>query len=543
MCLPRSTNTGDIPSSRRRILTQLALADQQYDILAALRGLRGKATIGDAVAATGLSQNDVEAGLKALLESHRGHLAVTDSGEILYEFDPRLIRRGTEPLLARVKRSGWALFTKAFKAWIVIMLVVYFAVFVALVVAALLAGQRGGGRRSGNIFRGRGGRGGMPNFWLWYWIWGPRWRLGRPYYGHRWERTLQKDDKVPFYKKVFAFVFGPDRPQPTQQQLDRGSLRLIRARRGVVSTAELVEHTGIPAAEAEEEMARLVGTYGGEPLVSPKGELAYAFPPLLLSAHGRIKAREPNPAWMRLEYPVEVTGNTAGANALVAGINGFNLLAAATAPWFIFPRLGISGPVAAVFLIIVPVVFSLSFFAVPALRMLGVRRENRRRRRQNVRRVILGQVYADALGAESGVTAEALHTGTVARLPDQAVSRADVDAALHAMAAEWDAAVEPDEQGRMVYRFPSIRRAVEASELLRRSLRLDEQATGAVVFSTADTSLEASSRDLEEFDRALERGEVDLAAYAPSSDRIGFEADYEAVAFEEELRGKGVINA
>lgn len=525
-------------------MTQLALADHQYDIMAALRNLKGNATVGDVVAATGLATREVDAGLKALLESHRGHLAVTDSGELLYQFDARLIRRGTEPVLARMKRKLWSLFTKGFKAWIVVMLVVYFVVFVVLVIAALVAGQRGGGnRRTPNIFGGRRSSGGLPNFWLWYWIWGPRWRIGRPYYGHRWERTLDRDDKVPFYKKVFAFVFGPDRPNPTQKQLDRGSLRLIRARKGVVSTAELVEHTGLPAHEAEEEMARLVGTYGGEPVVSPKGELSYAFPPLMVSAHGRVTAREPNPAWMRLEHPQELTGNTAGANAAVIGMNAFNLLAAATAPWFIFPRLGMGGPLAFAFLVLIPVIFSMSFFAVPAARMLGVKRDNRRRMRDNIRRVILGQVYRDALGAQAGLTREHLHEEVSARLPKQKVLRRDIDRAVDDLAAEFDADVAPDEEGRMVYTFPAVRREVEASELMRRSMRLEDQVTGGVVYSTADTALEAGERELEAFDRALASGEVDLGGYVPSTDRVGFEADYELVAFEEELAGMGIVDA
>jgi len=294
-------------------VSTLAVAERQSDVLSALRSLGGKATVGDVVAATGLPATDSQASLKQLLETHQGQLAVSDSGELLYHFDEKLIRRGTEPLLARVKRRAWDLFSRVFKAWIVIMLVVYFVVFVILVLAALFANQQGGNRRSGGWGgRGRRGGGGLPigNLWFWYWIWGPRWYLGRPYYGRRWERTLPKDDKVPFYKKVFAFVFGPDRPRPTQQQLDRGTLRLIRARGGVITTAELVEHTGLPVEEAESEMGRLVGAYDGEPTVSPDGELAYSFPSVMLSAHGQVTAREPNPSWMRLEYPLDLTGNT-----------------------------------------------------------------------------------------------------------------------------------------------------------------------------------------------------------------------------------------
>ena len=49
----------------------------------------------------------------------------------------------------------------------------------------------------------------------------------------------------------------------------------------VLTTAELVEHSGKTFPEAEQEMARLLGAYGGEALVSPDGELVYAFPEIM----------------------------------------------------------------------------------------------------------------------------------------------------------------------------------------------------------------------------------------------------------------------
>ncbi len=528
-------------------MSTLELADRQYDILAALRRLGGTATVGDVVAATGLATEDSRTALKSLLESHRGHLAVTDSGELLYEFDPKLIERGTEPWLARFKRRAWSLFAKAFKAWIVVMLVVYFVIMVVLVLMALFANQQGGGnnRRGGGWGGGRGRQGGGgifpgPNLWFWYWIWGPRWYIGRPYYGHRWERTLDKEDKVPFYKKVFAFVFGPDRPRPTPQQLDRTTLRLVRARNGVISTADLVEHTGLSVPEAEEEMGRLVGSYDGEPLVAPNGELAYAFPSLMLSAHGRVAGREPNPAWMRLEYPLELTGNTAGANALVGGMNAFTLVAGATAPWFIFPRLHIAGPAAFVGLVVVPVVFSLAFFAIPGLRMLGVVRENRKRRKRNIRRVVLGMVYADALGGGTGVTVEDAVEHVSSRL-EQKVEQRKVKAVLHELAAEFDADVEPDADGRLRFRFPEIRRQFVGAETVRHQQDLESKKLGEVVYDTGDTAAQADERDQKAFDRQL--AEADLTSYLPSPDQVGFEADWEAVAFDDEMRRRGLVQA
>jgi hypothetical protein len=510
-------------------LATLALAEHRHDILGALRSLRGRATVGDVVAATGLGTDQAEAGLKSLLESHRGHLAVSDSGELLYEFDPRLIRRGTEPALVRLRRSAWKAFTSGFKAWIVITLVVYFVIFVALVIAALLASQsrEGGGRRGG--WGGRGHRH-LPlgDFWILYWIWGPRWRLGRPYYGHRWERTLDKDDRVPFYKKVFAFVFGPDRPHLTPRDLDRDILRLIRARRGVLTTPELVQQTALPLPAAEEEMGRLVGTYGGEAVVSPRGELAYSFPGLMTSAHGRVRARKPAPAWMHLEPPRELTGNTAGANAAVVGINAFNLVAAATAPWFIFPRLGIGGPVAFVGLVVVPVIFSLLFLAVPGLRMLGVARDNRLGRRRNMRRVLVGLVYRDALKRGRGVTEDEALSHVRQHLAG--ASREIVVSELHRLAAELDADVVVGPNGEPVFRFPKLKDRMSEGQAVRRSLRLDERDVGDIVYSTGDSDQEAAERDLRAFDRALSEASEEVARLAPEIEEVRFEHDWEKLS-------------
>ena len=522
-------------------LSTLALAEQQADTLSALRSLGGRATLGDVVSATGLATADAQASLRSLLETHHGHLAVSDSGELLYRFDPGLIRRGTEPLLARLKRTSWDWLTRVFKVGIAVMLVVFFVIMVALVLAALFAGNRSGGnRRSGGWGGGRhrhGGGFGIPNFWLWYWLWSPRWTLGRPYYGQRWERTLPKEDKPPFYKRVFAFVFGPDRPRPTQQQLDRSTLQLIRARNGVGTTAELVEHDGLAQPKAEDEMGRLVGAYDGEPVVSPDGRLAYAFPSLMMSAHDRIAAKEPRPAWMRLEVPREVTGNAVASNAGIIAMNGFTLVASATAPWFIFPRLGLGGPAAFVGLVLIPLIYSLLFFAFPAVRALGVKRENRARRRRNVRRVLLGLVFDESVGKTGGVTVDRAKAHVDATLEEEA-SLAEVKDALERIATEFDADVSPDEEGKLVYRFPSIGADFAAAERVRRSLKLESRRPGDIVFDTGDTATQADARDQAAFDREVSAG--DLKGYVPAPDRVDYQEDFEVIAFEEELRGRSM---
>ncbi|MCK5650483.1 MAG: hypothetical protein KAJ42_03855, partial [Gemmatimonadetes bacterium] len=320
-------------------------------VLRALRKPRGRVTLGDAVAATGLPSHEVEATLRALLETRRGHLEVGERGTLVYRFDPRLIQRDAEPFFSRFARRSWAVFKEAFKVWTVLMLVVYFVVFVALLLAAIVASQsKGGGRGRGRgISLGRRGIGGFPNLWIWYFFWSPGWGWRRPYYGHRWERrygSAKGKTKIPFIKKVFSFVFGPDIPRPTQAQRDRGVIRLIRARRGVLTAAELVQHSGLPLDAAEEEMARLMAEYDGDVRVTGQGVLTYVFPELMVSAKGAVSEREPDPAWRRLEPDESVTGNEKTPNALIGGMNGFNLVAAISAPWFIFPQLGLGGPLA-----------------------------------------------------------------------------------------------------------------------------------------------------------------------------------------------------
>jgi hypothetical protein len=497
-------------------------------VLGALRTLQGRATVGDVVAATGLSRDDAEGSLRGLLESHDGHLQATEAGELIYVFDRSLIRRDHVAWATRLRESILGALTWSFKAWIVVMLVAYFVLFVVLVVAALLAVMSRGSR--GRRYR-PGGRVRIPSGWLFYLFWTPRWRYGRPYYGRRYrpsQRQHTEEPKPPFYKKVFAFVFGPDEPQPTQVQRDRPILQLIRARRGVLSTSELVQHTGLPLPQAESEMGRLMATYAGDVRVSRDGELVYPFPELMMSAHGPVRSAQPEPAWRRLENTRLLTGNERKDNALVAFLNGFNLLAAATAPLFIFPTLGIGGALAEAGLVYVPVVFSALFFAIPLARSVAVARENRARRLRNARKVLLGAVFQSALSGRSGLSEASALRHVEKVLGSSRPAAPLVRNALHGVASEFEADVHAGNGEGLVFSFPRILSHFRASEELRSRLRLEDSSVGEVVYSSADTPEEAHARDLARFDR-------ELAGYVGAPERIGYLDDFELLDFDREL--------
>ena len=479
----------------------------------ALRRLKGRATVGDVAAATGLAANRAETALRELLEMHRGHLEVGERGDLVYSFDPRLIRRDAVPFWTRVRERAWSVFKAGFKIWIVAMLVIYFLVFVALMIAALLANNRDG---DGGGFGGGERRGGrhvhFPNFWLWYMIWSPNWGWGRPYYGDRYgrrpSRRGERPQGPPFYKKVFAFVFGPDRPEVRPERRDREFLRFIRARRGAVSAADLVQATGLPMEEAESELARLMAAHDGDVEVTEDGTLVYVFPSLMVSAHGEVREREIPVAWRRLEPKLPLTGNSAGSNAAIIGINTFNLAAAASAPWFIFPRLGIGGPAAEIGLIWIPVIFSMAFFAVPLLRAPGVWRENARRAARNVRKAILGLVSRASLAKEGPAPVELEEARSLLRnSPHGAAFRtSDVTGVLDRLVAEFDGEVEVTAEGSTRFRFPGFRHAMEAANRLRARLGLGSGGVGRIVYASDDDGAAQGDRDLESFDRELEAG-------------------------------------
>lgn len=496
---------------------------EERSVRQALRGLRGRATVGDVVEATGLARDEAESTLKGLLAAYQGHMEVGEHGDLVYRFDPALIRRDHVSAWVRLWEGAKAWLTKAFKVWIMLMLVVYFVVFVVLVIAAFVAIMSRGNDDRGWGGGGRRGRGGHFHIPIWWWFWGPRYGRHRHYYGTRY---VKKGDKVPFYRKVFAFVFGPDRPQLTQAQRDRSLIRLIRARRGVLTSTELVQHAGTPLPEAEDEMARLMGAYDGDVHVSDEGVIFYSFPELMVSAHGPVTAREPAPAWRRLERPLELTGNAKKDDMLVAGLNGFNLVAAALAPGFIFPALQIGGPLAWTGLVGVPLVFSALFFGIPLVRRVRLRRENARRERRNVRRLLEGAVFEGAL-LERSVSPreayEAVRQG-LGRDPGEALVRDE----LNALAAEFEADVMAAEDGTLRFRFPRIRTAFLAAARARKRLALETRTVGDIVYSSADDEARAGERELAEFDK-------ELAGYVAAPRRVEYFDEMDLAAFDQEL--------
>jgi hypothetical protein len=437
-------------------------------MLAALRGRGAKLTRADAMAASGLPEDEAARALTVLLKEYRSHLSATASGELLYQFDPAFTRRDAVPWRERaaaVADTLWRGFTFLFKIAIVATLVGYFTLFVAMMVAFIFARSASDRDEDGPSF-GIG-----PLLWFWGWDAGPA------SYGRRPARAALTAPRAPFYKRVFAFVFGPPAPKVDPLEDEKRIVAHIRAGRGRIAPVDLVRLMGWTFPRAEEEATRLMVDYGGEPEVTDDGVVVYVFKALRRTA-GEASEPDDAPGWApeRLEPTPPLTGNEPGTNALIGIFNGFNLLA----PFWIVPafeaRLQVSLASWQFLLVDFPLAFSAVFFAVPLGRWVKARLEARARTRRNDRRRLIGRIFATVeLGLGASPREELAPTPALAALLDREL-----------ISLGGDVAADPDARGRVGYTFPRINQEMAALARVRAAAPALERDAGAVVFSSAD---------------------------------------------------------
>jgi hypothetical protein len=429
----------------------------------ALRGRGGKLTRADAIVASGLPDEEAGRALTVLLKEYRSHLSATETGELLYEFDPSFARRDAIPWRERaaaVAARLWKGFTVLFKVAIVATLIGYFALFVAMMVALVFA-------RSSSDRDDDGGGFGFDGL-LWFWGWDTGW--GGSGYGRPARRARSKP-RAPFYKRVFAFVFGPPAPAVDPLADEKRIAAYVRNHEGRIAAVDLVRLMGWSFPRAEEEVTRLMVDYGGEPEVTDDGVVIYTFKALRKTA-GRAGTDESPPCWAseRLEAARPLTGNEPATDGLVALFNGFNLLA----PFWVVPafeqRLHVSLAGWQFLFRDFPLAFSAVFFAIPAGRWIKARVEASRRRARNDRRRLLGRIFALA-GA--GRREELAPTPELGALLDREL-----------VSLGGDVATEPDDQGRILYTFPRIDEELAALAKARAAAPVAERDAGEIIFSS-----------------------------------------------------------
>jgi len=459
-------------------------------------------TVADASVRSGLALRDAEAGLTWLASEYRGQYRVTEAGDLVHVFPHGFTKPWeTKETVGRwVARAGSVLAAAGrlvVRAWLLIAIVGYALAFVAIGIA--LSSARGSDRDDGpgsSIFAGLLRLVAEAAWWTFH----PFSPLA--YYRHdpyavpspraqRRMRAAAEAEEVPHYEKVNRFVWGPPAPAIDPHAERARVLAEVRALRGRISLADVMRVTGLPRAEADPLMARLMLDHDGTVEVSEGGGIFYRFEALRKTASTDGAAAErPAPAWQRPTVLRPLTGNTFGANLGVAALNGFNLLAGL---WAIAndvtlanlarmldrtqPYVPVPGGVPLV-LGVIPVVFSAALFALPAARALWRRREQRALDDEKARLGVLREVVTHAAKGEA-VDDAALRTAVRVATGREPTSRE-----VSVRVAEFGGDAVVSEAGEVRYRFAEMEADAAAAAGDREAATEDEAGIGKVVFAS-----------------------------------------------------------
>jgi hypothetical protein len=473
-------------------------------------------TVADASVASGLPLRDAESGLHWLTSEFRGHLRVTEDGDLVHVFPngftkPWETREATWRVLSAIGRGILGAGRFIVRAWLLIAMIAYALLFVAVIIGLTFA--RGSSDRDDGV--GAHLLGGLVRaiadalFWTFH-PWSPL------YIGHgdgfasqaRQQRAMRGRDpnEVPFYEKVNRFVFGPTAPPVEPHAVRTRILEEIRAQKGRIGLADVMRVTGLPREEADPLMARLMLDHEGTVEVAEQGGIIYRFEGLRRTAESQAQTAQapsiahayparPRAAWETPAKLPPLTGNPGGSNFAIGALNAFNLIASAVAiakgltlanlfllltyhpprgaPPLVLPNDGVP-----IVLGVIPLVFSLAIFALPVVRALMRLRAEKKVALENARLAILREVLTRAPKKEP-VPDEALRVAYRVATGSDPTSK-EITARVVDLGGDVD--VGPD--GEVRYRFADLEAEAEALEDERAHASPKEAQLGRVVFAS-----------------------------------------------------------
>jgi hypothetical protein len=466
-------------------------------------------TVADAAAKSGLALRDAERGLTALVSEYRGHLRVSDEGDLVYVFPAGFtkpweagdaVRSG----LRKVKRAAAGVARFVVRAWLTIAIFAYVATFLAVLLGLTLAKQGDrddlpGASLFGALFRVLAD--------ALFWTFHPFSPLAIEPYGAGYARARRPRDETPFYEKVNRFVFGPPPPAEDPRESERRIVAEIRAKKGRVGLADVMRVTGLSRTQADGIMARLMLDYDGGrervrsgrhrvPLPGPsKDRRRRPLPTRPRARVGPPRGRAPahgQRRWCELPHrrAERVQPRHGGLRALGEPHARAHLqhLEMVRHPELDIAPLGYDG--VPIVLGLVPLVMSLAVFVLPVVRALGRPLAERAVAKENGRRALLREVL-EATRKGEGVSASRLRAAW-SRASGGPVDDAELTRVVVELGGDVD--LEAAEKVRVAdpsadpvrYRFAELELEAEAVDEERAFAKESERKVGKVVFTSED---------------------------------------------------------
>jgi hypothetical protein len=481
--------------------------DNAYQkIVNTLKQKKKGVTAADVCAATALPLQTVRSLLPKTADEYGGNLKVTQSGEILYSFPNGFTSRyrGFNAGIKKAARffSGAlkAVLVFLFKAWIMLMLIGYFTLFLALAVASVVLSVVVQSKSSN---RGRGSvRVSSGLFQVLWRIWFVN-EITRPRYG-RYPNvpvTQNKEKGRAMHKSVFSFVFGDGDPNKDfEDQENKAIIFYIQANRGVISLAEYMAFSGKDSMEANEAIIAFCSKYSGSPEVTDEGTLVFRFDDLLLRANTsgfselsppvkQLKTFSFNKKSMNVWFIVINAANLIFGsyflyNAVNTGLLVTEIHYQAASYLYAFTHLMMNffteNPhvFISIALGIVPVVFSVLFWLIPAVRKFMENKENENIKLSNFKKLGFSKIWASPNNVEvSGLVPQAAECR-----PKDLVFAAD--RVIKDLGAVSSPQIEIGEDGKAYYSFKDLEREKTALADYRNSIDQQRAQIGDTVFDS-----------------------------------------------------------
>ena len=383
-----------------------------------------------------------------------------------------------------------------FKAWIMVMLIGYFVLFLALAIASVVLSIAA---KSSNSGRRDGGFLGLNLFSLLWRIWFFS-EITRPRYGYGYV-TRNTKERRPMHKAVFSFVFGEDDPnRDWEERESKAVIAYIQANRGVISLAEYMAFSGKNSLEAEEAILSFCARFGGSPEVTEEGTIVYRFDELLLRADSKNLA-ELSPPVKRLKI---FSSNSKKMNGWFIVINAVNLVFGS---YFLYNSI-FTGPLvteiqykAASYLYafthlllqafttdpvsiirtalgFTPVLFSIFFWLIPAVRRFLEKKENENIKLSNFKRLGFSKIWSSPVNVElSGLVPSAAEC-----CPKNMTAAGD--RVIKEIGAISSPEVEIGEDGKTRYSFLELEREKNALRKYRAGIDPSRSRLGETVFDS-----------------------------------------------------------
>ncbi|MGB3790281.1 MAG: hypothetical protein WA949_19890 [Phormidesmis sp.] len=371
------------------------------EVMQAVESLDYRVTVGDVATKAGLNVEVAQQGLLALASETQGHMQVSETGEIAYEFSRNfrnVLRNKYWQLRVQETLSKvWSVLFYVARISFGIMLMLSIALIsIAIIVLVIAASSQGGGNSRDN----RNGGGGFiffpTNF---FYLFDFNRGRGRRRYPNRYgggysggkSRSSRSNEKLPFLEAVFSFLFGDGDPNEDLEERRWQAIGSVITNSGGAIAAEQVtpylDKLGEGSdQEYEDYMLPVLTRFNGQPEVSPTGDMVYYFPELQVSAMQRGKAAVS--AYLK-ETKRKFTSATSDQVMLSIGLGALNLVGALVL-WSMLP----TADIGIEFIAFIQSIYWLlagygtAFLAVPLIRYYRMLGQNAKIEKRNDERAL-----------------------------------------------------------------------------------------------------------------------------------------------------------